>query len=202
MGNDSSKIIARHFDHLFRVISGERFLSRQGLGNEVPFFIYPFDPAWQNEIDKHQAKLRSKLDKNGVAVLEINLFDLSVELLQARGLWDRLLNKEPTMSRPRLKEQMQAVLDPEAKLVPAIAQKMKDTEFKVLFITGVGLVYPFVRTHNILNNLQKVAKDQPLVMFFPGNYTYVEGSGSSLDLFGALNEDKYYRAFNIIEFQL
>jgi hypothetical protein len=35
------------FDHLLKVIASERFLKKQGLGNEVPFFIcpYPADEA-------------------------------------------------------------------------------------------------------------------------------------------------------------
>ena len=32
------------FQHLLAVISGQRFLRKQGLGNEVPFFICPFKP--------------------------------------------------------------------------------------------------------------------------------------------------------------
>jgi len=35
------------------------------------------------------------------------------------------------------------------------------------------------------------------VMFFPGTYTQSLESGASLDLFGRLDHDKYYRAFNI-----
>ena len=30
-------------EHLFRVVSSDRFLQKQGLGNEVPFFICAFD---------------------------------------------------------------------------------------------------------------------------------------------------------------
>ncbi|WP_261863114.1 DUF1788 domain-containing protein [Psychrobacter sp. JCM 18900] len=39
-------------------------------------------------------------------------------------------------------------------------------------------------------------KNQPL-SFFPGAYTHSLESGASLDLFGRLHDDKYYRAFNI-----
>jgi len=48
-----------------------------------------------------------------------------------------------------------------------------------------------------LNNLQSTAKEKPTVMFFPGAYTHSLESGASLDLFGRLHDDKYYRAFNI-----
>ena len=32
-------------EHLYRVIVSERFLTKQGLGNEVPFFICPYTAA-------------------------------------------------------------------------------------------------------------------------------------------------------------
>jgi len=35
------------------------------------------------------------------------------------------------------------------------------------------------------------------VIFFPGEYTHSVEAGVSLDLFGRLRDDKYYRAFNI-----
>lgn len=88
-------------------------------------------------------------------------------------------------------------MDSETHLVPAIAQKMKEATFDVIFITGVGEVFPYIRSHNVLNNLQSTAKQQPTVMFFPGAYTHSLEDGASLELFGRLHDDKYYRAFNI-----
>ncbi len=35
----------QRFQHLFTVVSSERFLKMQGLGNEVPFFICPYPPT-------------------------------------------------------------------------------------------------------------------------------------------------------------
>ena len=90
------------------------------------------------------------------------------------------------------------MLDPEAHLVPAIQNKAEGHEFDVLLITGVGEVFPYIRSHNVLNNLQRVAKGYPTVMFFPGAYTHEMATGASLDLFGKLHDDKYYRAFNIL----
>ena len=92
---------------------------------------------------------------------------------------------------------LQGVLDPESYLIPAIAEQLKAIEFDVLFLTGVGEVFPYIRSHNVLNNLQSTAKDKPTVIFFPGAYSYTAEAGSSLDLFDRLHDDKYYRAFNI-----
>jgi hypothetical protein len=53
----------------------------------------------------------------------------------------------------------------------------------------------------VLNNLQSTAKTKPTVMFFPGEYRFSLEHGASLELFGLLHDDKYYRAFNIFETQ-
>ena len=134
-------------------------------------------------------------------MLEINLYDLCVEILKRRNLWDRILEMEPGIEKDQLKELLQGPLDPERHLIPAIAEKMQAAEFRVMFITGVGEVYPWIRSHTVLNNLQSTAKDQPTLMFFPGTYTQSLEKGASLDLFGRLHDDKYYRAFDIDQYE-
>lgn len=193
----SRRPIKERFDHLCAVMSGQRFLQKQGLGNEVPFFICPYQPEEAVAMDRLRRQLIQHLEQKGVQVLEINLYDLAIELLQARGIWDQVLDVEPTVSKDELKELLQGVLDPESHLVPAIAERLAAHTFDILFISGVGEVFPYIRSHNVLNNLQSTAKEKPTVMFFPGLYTQSQLSGASLDLFGRLHDDKYYRAFNI-----
>lgn len=187
--------------HLLAVISGQRFLQKQGLGNEVPFFICPFKPAEAVDMERLQKQLINRLEQSGVRVLEINLYDLSIEILKARGLWNQILEMEVSVSKDQLKELLQGVLDPEVHLIPAIAVKLASNEFDVLFLAGIGEVFPYIRSHNVLNNLQSTAKEKPTIMFFPGAYTHSQESGASLDLFIKLHEDKYYRAFNIFHYE-
>ncbi|WP_306532652.1 DUF1788 domain-containing protein [Geobacter sp.] len=189
--------IQERFQHLLALISSERFLKRQGLGNEVPFFICPYKSEEAVEMGRIQKQLINRLNQGGVRILEINLYDTSIELLRRRGIWDQILEMETEIAKDEIKELLQGVLDPEAHLIPEIAARMQQTEFDVMFITGVGEVFPYIRSHNVLNNLQSTAKDQPTVMFFPGAYTHSLEHGASLDLFGRLHDDKYYRAFNI-----
>lgn len=191
--------IPERFQHLKAVISGQRFLQKQGLGNEVPFFICPFNPKETVEMELLQRQLVNSLNNDGVAVLEINLYDLAVGLLKDRGIWEQVLAVEPTVSKDQLKELLQGVLDPEQHLVPAIAEQIQAVPFDVLFLSGVGEVFPYIRSHNVLNNLQRVAKDRPTVMFFPGEYNHSLETGASLELFSRLRDDKYYRAFNIYD---
>jgi hypothetical protein len=193
--------IAERFEHLLSVLSSRRFLQMEGLGNEVPFFICDYAPAESIEMAKMQRQLANRLNQQGTRVLEINLYSLSIELLKAEGDWDWYLAEEAGMPKAKLLEDIQSILDVETILVPAMAERMAKEAFDVLFVSGVGEIFPFIRSHNVLNNLQKVAKQQPTVMFFPGSYSHSVASGASLELFGRLRDDKYYRAFNIYDYQ-
>jgi len=96
---------------------------------------------------------------------------------------------------------LQNVLDIKGHLIPEIGERLAQSDHDVLFLSGVGEVFPYIRSHNVLNNLQSTAKDKPTVMFFPGEYRHSLEQGASLELFGLLHDDKYYRAFNIFDIQ-
>ncbi|MDY0134178.1 MAG: DUF1788 domain-containing protein [Atribacterota bacterium] len=185
------------FQHLFSVISSRRFLDKQGLGNEVPFFICPFKPEEGVEMVRMQSQLVSRLAHTGVRALEVNLYDVTIEILKRDGDFEWLIDNEQSLSKVKFQEELQGILDVESELIPAIAAKLAGQEFEVLFLSGVGEVFPYIRSHNVLNNLQSTAKEKPTIMFFPGAYTHSLESGASLDLFGRFHDDKYYRAFNI-----
>lgn len=190
------------FEHLLTVISSERFLSKQGLGNEVPFFICPFDPADAFSVAEDIQLLVKKLQNLGRTALQIDLYDLSISILEERGIFSDILAVEADHTKSEIKELLQGVLDPAAHLIPRIGELIASNPHDVIFITGVGEVYPFIRSHNVLNNLQSTAKDRPTVMFFPGSYTHALATGASLELFGLLHDDKYYRAFNIMNYEV
>jgi hypothetical protein len=185
--------------HLLSVVSSERFLKNDGLNNEVPFHICPFEAEISPEVTHAVKELTNELTSKGIGVLEISLYNLVIEVLKEEDDWEWLLHKETTLSRDELKGELQGILDTENVLVPAIVKKMQGASFKVMFITGVGEVFPYIRSHNILNNLQRVAKKQPTLMFFPGKYQHSLTSGGSMRLFDKLTDDKYYRAFNILD---
>lgn len=202
MSDIQYKSISERYEHLLNVMSSNRFKNKEGLGNEVPFFICPFKPKETVEIEKLHHQLANKLTQSGTPILEINLYDLAIEILKENDDWDYYLDEEEAMSKDRFKEELQSILDIETVFTPEIKKKMEKNEFDIMFITGVGEVFPYIRSHNILNNLQKIAKEKPTVMFFPGDYKYSLQSGASLELFEKLRDDKYYRAFNIFHYEV
>ncbi len=189
-------------EHLFKVVTSERFLTKQGLGNEVPFFICPYPAEEGLSMVEDRLDLITRITHAGIAVLDISLFDLSLSILEARGILEQVLEVEPETDKGELRELLQSVLDPQANLIPKIGEAIEATPHDVIFLSGVGEAYPYIRSHNVLNNLQSTAKDKPTVMFFPGRYTHALATGASLDLFGCLHDDKYYRAFNIMNYEV
>ena len=202
MADIQYKSINERFEHLLKVMQSTRFKNKEGLGNEVPFFICPYNPKDHLDIEKMQQQLADTLNQSGTSILQINLYDTAVEILKDNDDWDYYLDEEESMNKDRFKEELQSILDVETVFTPEIAKKMKDSMFDVMFINGVGEVFPYIRSHNILNNLQKIAKDKPTVMFFPGDYKHSLESGASLELFERLRDDKYYRAFNIYHYEV
>jgi len=191
--------LTRQEEHLFAVLSGERFLRMEGLSNEVPFFIYPYEPEHALNTAKAKKRIKNRLANKGIEVREINLYDLSVKILKDRGDWEEVLEVEPGLDKAEFTEILQSMLDPQQHLTPAVHNRLADGEFDIVFLTGIGEVFPYIRSHNVLNNLQSVVVGKPMLMFFPGRYEQSDSLGSSLVLFGRLKDDQYYRAKNILE---
>ena len=186
--------------HLLAVLSSKRFLAMEGLSNEVPFFIYPYAPEASLAVAQAKRRIKTKLStQHGITVREVNLYDLSVEILKERGVWERILKVEPDQDKQDFRELLQGMLDPQLHIAPAIRTKIEDGAFDIFFLTGIGEVFPYIRSHNVLNNLQSVVTGKPMLMFFPGRYEQSDTLGSSLVLFGRLKDDQYYRAKNILE---
>ena len=77
---------------------------------------------------------------------------------------------------------------------------------QLTLITGPGRIFPFLRTHTILESLQPAMFRHPVVIFFPGEYTQEPNGGSHLRLFGSIPSPKinnpYYRATNLNHFRI
>jgi hypothetical protein len=141
--------------------------------------------------------LRNKLDNNGIPVLELNIFDISIEILNNELGAGEIFDLEKSMDKTEFKEALRSILDINEVLMPRIKTIIDASNARVFFLTGIGLVFPYIRAHSVLNNLQNVAKKAPTILFFSGNY-----NGLSLELFGLLKDDNYYRAFNIDTYKL
>ena len=180
---------------MFSQVTTEKFLSMQALGGEEPFFIYSFDPTEQDLVSSETKRLKKRVEQKGHSVLLINLFELAIEMLKERGLLAKVLEKEQGLKKEKLLQTLQNMLDVETKIMPHIEALTEKYKTSMLLIEGVGEVYPYIRSHTIINNLQKVVADRPTLMLFPGRF-----DGHKLVLFDKVHDDNHYRAFNIINY--
>ena len=183
---------SERFKRLYDVISTDDFLSMKSLGGEIPFFIFAYDAQYELFVQKSVRQLKNKLETSGVTVCEINLYDIVIDILEEELGMDEVFGIEKDMDKEEFKDALQSVLEIHEVLMPKIKTLIDESDAKVNFLTNIGLVFPYIRSHTILNNLQNVAKQSPTITFFPGKY-----DGHSLNLFGLLKDDNYYRAFNI-----
>lgn len=184
--------------HLRKMLASPRVLRTTAPGNEIPFYLCPYAPEDQVKMEEECRLLIEELASDGVLVLEINLYDLMVELLRSENDWDALATFEQEEPKDVVLKELQSILNLKEVLIPRIREKVATQPFRVLFLTGVGEVFPVIRSHLILNNLQSVLKDAPTVIFFPGRYSHGFANGSSLQVLCRLEEDHYYRAHNLL----
>lgn len=171
------------------------FLGNQGLGNEIGFWIFDYPPEDEMEVRsflEHVIQPALAKHQPTIRFAKVDLFRFVTGLLEER----KLLDKAALMQSQKGDASVLAALRPvlkEDKLAQKMVEQFDPANLDLLILSGVGAVYPMLRTHTLLSALHPFMKDTPLVMFYPGRY-----DGYSLRLFNKLTEDHYYRAFRLV----
>ena len=176
-------------------ITSRDFLDSKGLGNEIGFWIFDYPP--DREMDVRSFLTGTALPALGkqvpsVTAATVDLLKLVTELLEERNLLDKAMEMQKNKGDDSTLSALRSVLK-EDKLAQKIAAEFDIANLDLLILTGVGSVYPMLRTHTLLSALHPIMGNTPLLMFFPGRY-----DGHSLKLFNTLAEDHYYRAFRLV----
>ena len=177
-------------------ITSSDFLANKGLGNEIGFWVFDYPPEQEMAMRGFIADILLPGLAKRQPVLRpavVNLFELIVNLLEDRKLYDRVLAIQTDKGNDAALAALRPVLK-EDKLAQRIASQIEFDQIDMLLLTGVGAAYPMLRSHTLLTALQPAMKDTPVVMFYPGRY-----DGFSLRLFDTLADDHYYRAFRLAE---
>ena len=176
-------------------ITSRDFLDSKGLGNEIGFWIFDYPPEREMDVrDFFTSTVLPALGKQvpSIRAGTVNLLELVSDLLQERNILEKAMEMQLTKGDESTLAALRSVLK-EDKLAQKIAAQFDIANLDLLILTGVGSVYPMLRTHTLLSALHPIMGNTPLLMFFPGKY-----DGHSLRLFNTLAEDHYYRAFRLI----
>ncbi len=202
----STNNIANLSERLFKIMGHPDFIVMKGLANEVPIFIQDYDPAQEDLVRRMVESLVVRLQNTGINVKALDLFELVLQELEEHQILDDLIEHEASSEKIELLETLQNYSDPKTHLIPRLINMIGGSETQLTLITGSGRVYPFLRTHTILESLQPAMLNHPVVIFFPGEYIQDVGGGSHLRLFGSIPSPKinnpYYRATNLNHYRL
>ena len=190
------KQIIERLNDLQEIILEPDFTSKKGLGGEIGFYIFDYDAV--DELIVRQAipdLIQYSQKRNEALRFQVfDLYDMMIRFFEKRGY----IEKNIKMEQQKSSEELFSVMRKALKIATnqdVFVQMIRDElePGAVVFITGIGKIYPILRSHVLLNNLQVVVEDQPLILFFPGTY-----EDNKMQLFGEFKDDHYYRAFQLV----
>lgn len=191
------KTIFERLDAIIPEIEKKSFRENRGLGNEVGYYIFDYQPKYELVVRDYIRFIKEKINSgsSGFKIKEFDLYEVMLEILNSKGY----LNKNIEMEKIKGSEKVFEATKKTLRLTgqnDLIIQHIKEnvTKGDIVFLTGVGKAWPIIRSHTILNNLHSAIDEVPVVMFFPGTY-----DGLELVLLDEIKDDNYYRAFKLIE---
>ena len=182
--------IKQALDRIKGRISDANFLANKGLSNEVGIHVFKYAPQHELIIRDYIERLLST-PSGDHRIIERDLYKILMAILEEKRVLGSVPSLEEKKGKDYLLAQLQKIATPEAFLAKMTYAPHQHGD--VLFLTGVGKVYPFMRSHKMLDSMQQAFSDIPIVMFYPGEF-----NGQSLILFDKFYDGNYYRAFDLL----
>lgn len=190
------KNIYDRVDAILPKITEPKFRENKGLGNEIGFYVFDYEPEYELLVRDRVKAIKERANKvHGLNIVEFDLYEVILDILDSKGYLKKNFDMEAKRGSEQVfnatKKALRLTLDNDL-MVKYISERLEGAD--IVFLTGIGKAWPIIRSHTILNNLHRIVEEQPLVMFFPGNY-----DGGTLMLFNQLKDDNYYRAFQLVD---
>lgn len=189
--------IKERLDKILPTITKKSFRENKGLGNEIGYYIFDYEPQHEILVRNYISFLKGKVNTGnyGFKIKEFDLYEMMLEILDSKGYLEKNFEIERKKGSEYVFNAAKKALRLTATddlIIKYINDRVKKDD--IIFLTGVGRAWPIIRSHTVLNNLHPVVDEVPLVMFFPGTY-----DGGSLVLLDEIKDDNYYRAFRFID---
>lgn len=184
-------MIMQELDRIKDRISDPSFLQNEGLSNEVGIHVFCYDPQDELVVQDYIRRLKNETN-TPYRIIECDLYEIFLSLLEDKRVLKSVEGLEDKRGKDYLLSQLQKIATPDAFLARMnYTPHVKGQD--VLFMTGIGKIHPFMRSHKMLDSMQHIFEDIPVVMFYPGTF-----NGQSLNLFNEFLDGHYYRAFNLL----
>ena len=192
----AERTLNNRFMELEDALSSIDAIKRRGTSNDLLFFIFDYSPKEELAVRQETQKLKERNSE----IVEMDLYAMMNTIIEEEGYMDDILRMEADYDKDLLlREVFQPLLSVGgngSRLLEMFKQVPDDGEH-IILITGVGKVFPVIRSHTILNNLDSVFRRNPVVMMYPGRYEKL--NYMTLRLFERLDDTNYYRASKLAE---
>ena len=182
--------ITERLDNLKLEIQKPEFLEGKGLSNEVNIRIFCYDPKDEMTVRRFVEQLIVDQSLN-CNLIEKNLYKTFLSICDDKRITEKAADMEVKKGKDFLLQSLQKFANNKS-----FVEKMQYEPHEpgdILLLTGVGEVFPFMRIHSLLEALQPIFSDIPILVMYPGKY-----DGRFVRLFDKLEPNPYYRAFNIV----
>lgn len=175
-------------------ITSPTFLSGEGLGNEIGFWIFEYPPEHELQVREYLTFLEGVLARQygELTVDRVNLLRVLRDYLSERGFLDKAIALQQHKGDAALNKALRGPLHMD-KFAPFMIRHALSHDPDIILLSGVGSVWPVMRAHSLLNALHGLLAISRLVLFYPGRY-----DGQTLTLFNQIASNNYYRAFALV----
>ena len=191
------KTIYQRLDEIIPKITDKSFRENMGLGNEMGYYIFDYEPKYELLVRDHIEFIKQKIsdEYSDIHIKEFDLYEIILEVMNKKGYLQKNIEMEKKKGSKyvfnAIRKSLRLTLKNDM-VLSYIVNRVEPND--IVFITGVGKAWPIMRSHTVLNNLHNAIDQVPVVMFFPGEY-----DGLELILFNEIKDDNYYRAFQLID---
>ena len=175
-------------------LCSEDFLANKGIGNEIGFHTFCYDPALEFEARALFDTLSrdAEADKLPCTLKVVNLYDAVLAILDDLDVLEAMQEQEANFGSKAVLDDVVDYCQPDVVSNVVLDLTQPHVPGDAILLVGVGEVYPFLRVHNLFDSMQSDFSDVPVIAAYPGTF-----NGSSVTLFNRLAAENYYRAIDI-----
>lgn len=175
-------------------LCSEDFLANKGIGNEIGFHTFCYDPALEFEARALFDTLArdAEAGKLPCTLKVVNLYDVVLSILDDLDVLEAMQEQEADFGSKAVLVDVVDYCQPDVVSDVVLDLTQPHVPGDAILLVGVGEAYPFLRVHNLFDSMQSDFSDVPVIAAYPGTF-----NGSSVTLFNRLAAENYYRAIDI-----
>ena len=170
-------------------------LNSTNIGKEVAVYVFDYPPERELILREYLKSLPDRLNKKShhqLNIISINIFEEIIHFFKDKNYYNKIVEMQKKRGNDVVQKGLSSILD-DSTIINIFKNIFQDQSFDLIIMHGAGAAWPMIRMHSLLNIIQPLIKQTPLILFYPGTFDQL-----GLKLFNRLPSDNYYRAFQLL----